>query len=249
MVSLVGSLWFGTSPLVMSLWLRSLVLLFHLVIFTTNGTWILTTVYNTQILSKHKRLWRALSLKSLFLTFLSSLMVTLMPLLALRNIRKVFFKSYASKSRSFYKFILDNNLHDLGFSSPCFTWCNAQQGLAHKWARLDHFLATTSWLLNFQDFINHHLPRTNSDHSVLFLHVHLSKKFSKFFLDLIIFLLDYEGCHNSVLNAGLMILLLLLCILSCIVFPEPNIISLGGRKLASATLMRSSTTSRLKLRN
>lgn len=35
------------------------------------------------------------------------------------------FKCYASKSTLLSNFIMDNNLNDLGFSGPRFTWCNA----------------------------------------------------------------------------------------------------------------------------
>lgn len=41
----------------------------------------------------------------------------------------------------FLNFIEDNNLLDLHYISPNFTWCNNQSGTARHWARLDRCLA------------------------------------------------------------------------------------------------------------
>lgn len=46
------------------------------------------------------------------------------------NIEVTFFLCNDSKARHFNAFILLNQLVDLGFSGPQFTWCNYQNGLA-----------------------------------------------------------------------------------------------------------------------
>lgn len=94
-----------------------------------------------------------------------------------------------------------NNLFDLGFSSSSFTWYNAQNGLARRWAKLDRFLANFQWLLSFKDYSNYHLPHTNSNYSPLFLNAKNSPKFLNkiFHFDNVWF--NHEGCHDSVVRA------------------------------------------------
>lgn len=101
----------------------------------------------------------------------------------------------------FKKFIFENKLFDLGFSGPYFTWCNAQIGFAHKWTRLDRFLANINWLLSYKEYSNHHLSHTNSDYSPLFLNVRNSSKFSNNIFRFENIWLNYEGCHDSVFRA------------------------------------------------
>lgn len=107
----------------------------------------------------------------------------------------------SSKSKDFSFFILSYNLHDLGFVGPHFTWCNSQDGLARRWARLDHFLANSHWLLNYNSFTNKHLICINSDHTPLLLTAFDSPPcFNKIFR----FentCLDYDGCHRNDISA------------------------------------------------
>lgn len=51
------------------------------------------------------------------------------------------FSYYSRKSHFFLNFIEDNNLLDLHYIGPNFTWCNNQSGTARHWARLDRCLA------------------------------------------------------------------------------------------------------------
>lgn len=79
------------------------------------------------------------------------------------------FPNYSSKAKYFSSFITSNNLLDVGYIGPCFTWCNIQEGLAPRWARLDRFLANSSWFWMFNFISNQHLTCLNLDHSPLFL--------------------------------------------------------------------------------
>lgn len=140
-------------------------------------------ICNSHMLLDHKLLWKYLNGISLLnipwiLTrdFNTSSIV--------RNTKGVLFWSYSLKSKFFFSSISNNNLLDLGFVGLSFTWCNGQESLARRWARLVHFLANASWLLNYNFFSNQHLAHLNSDHAPFFLttrnYVHPSKNTFRF---------------------------------------------------------------------
>lgn len=66
-----------------------------------------------------------------------------------------FFSNYASKFSLVLNFISKNNLLDLGFIISCLSWCNNQEGLAKRWARLDQFLANINWVSSYNSYTNH----------------------------------------------------------------------------------------------
>ena len=172
----------------------------HLVITTKDQSWVLTTVYNSQVISDHKRLWNSLNV---FNTLQSPWLLT-GDFNAITNQdehKGGSFHHYYSKSRSFNKFITDNSLFDLGYIGSPYTWCNCHEGLARRWACLDCYLANPLWLMSFKNYSNQHLARTNSDHSPLFLKAHnfVTNSIKVFRFDN--FWLDYEGCHDSILRA------------------------------------------------
>lgn len=173
---------------------------------------------------EHKRLWRSLSKISL-LDFPWLLNGDFNALIGSEELKEGDFRSYASKYNLFSNSILDNNIHDLGFSGPHFTWCNGQQGLAHRWARLDRFLANTKWILNFKNFTKHHLSRTNSDHSLLFLTSPI------IFSGLITSSWSMRDATIVLLMLGPSTPLSLPCTPLCIVFLTLNVISSGGNTL------------------
>jgi exonuclease III len=61
------------------------------------------------------------------------------------------------------------DLQDLGYKGNTFTWTNRQQGDHLIEARLDRFLATTSWKTMFPNHNNSHLLRYQSDHCPILL--------------------------------------------------------------------------------
>lgn len=154
----------GYSRGIVVLWKRLVVIVtlvavsrsaFHLIISNSDDSWILTTVYNSHVLSDHRWLWF-----SLFgISLLNSPCLLTDDFNAISNMteyRGGSFKNYSSKLNLFSSFISNNNLIDLGFVGPCFTWCNNQDVLARRWARLDRFLANTSWILKYNFYLNLH---------------------------------------------------------------------------------------------
>lgn len=110
----------------------------HLVITSRDCTWILSIIYNSQVLSDQTHLWH--SLAGISTLNFPSHHGDFNGITSLKEHRGgIFFPYYASKAGAFSNFIFDNNLLDLGFSGSIFTWCNGQVGLARCWARLDRF--------------------------------------------------------------------------------------------------------------
>lgn len=143
----------------------------HLIITTENKTLVLSTIYNSQVSSKKKLCWLSLS----GINTLNTPWLFTRDFKAISNSeehRDCSFYHYASKSSFFANFILDNSLFDLGMSGSKFTWCNGQNCLTHCWARLDHFLANSKWVLDFKMFSVEHLVRTIFDYCPLFLTAH-----------------------------------------------------------------------------
>ncbi|XP_028790095.1 uncharacterized protein LOC114746079 [Neltuma alba] len=66
----------------------------------------------------------------------------------------------------FQAFVNDNSLVDLGYSGPKFTW---RRGLS--FARLDRVLVNTEWVTSFTTSTVTHLPKLQSDHRPLKLHL------------------------------------------------------------------------------
>lgn len=111
------------------------------------------------------------------------------------------FAYYARKAQFFLDFINGNNLIDLNYSGPHFTWCNNQSGLARRWARLDRCLINLAWASSFQINNLKHLSRSFSDHSPLFLSSSPFHTHSKHVLRFDNNWFDFVGCHNAVRDA------------------------------------------------
>ncbi|KAJ0971107.1 hypothetical protein J5N97_019066 [Dioscorea zingiberensis] len=174
----------------------------HLVISTTAKPkeWVFSIVYNSQNIYLQKFLWHELSaISTLNLPWIIS--GDFNAILNSEEHRGGSFSNYSVKAKHFNDFINSNHLFDLGFFGPSFTWCNNQNGLARRWARLDLFLANNDWLTNFDSYHNKHLPRTCSDHSPMFLSAnffsHRKKKVFRFEN----FWFEHAQCHNSVHKA------------------------------------------------
>ncbi|KAJ0967195.1 hypothetical protein J5N97_024112 [Dioscorea zingiberensis] len=162
--------------------------------------WIFTTIYNSQSSHIQRDLWHDLTvLSSLNLPWI--LTGDFNAILSSEEHRGGPFDHYSLKSRHFNDFISHNHLFDLGFFGTPFTWCNNQNGLARRWARLDRFLANNEWVSKFSSYCNRHLPRTLSDHSPMFLTAkffsHHKRKIFRF--ENIWF--EYDKCHQNVSRA------------------------------------------------
>lgn len=72
-------------------------------------------------------------------------------------------------SDMFHNSINTCNLNDLGYIGDHFTWAKNQAESHHIQERLDRFLATSSWISNYQNHFNNHLLRYASDHIPMLL--------------------------------------------------------------------------------
>ncbi|XP_039118464.1 uncharacterized protein LOC120254413 [Dioscorea cayenensis subsp. rotundata] len=173
----------------------------HLVISLDNvSSVIVLIVYNSHLLHAQCSLWQELS-KISTLNF---------PWLSIGDFNVVLSRSehkggsyiyYSRRSRFFLNFVDLNNLFDLNFSGPEFTWCNNQLGPSRRWARLDRGLVNSCWLDKFSVYSLKHLPRVLSDHAPLFLKIssHYNSRHKIFRFEN--YWLDYIGCHEAVRNA------------------------------------------------
>lgn len=111
------------------------------------------------------------------------------------------FFNYVAKPRSFSDFVFRNNLLDLGFVGPEFSWCNGQSGLARRWARLERFLANCSWISNFDSYCNQHLPRIQSNHAPLFLNAQFHINHRSHIFRFENYWLELHNCHYIIHRA------------------------------------------------
>lgn len=122
----------------------------HIIIsFDSHKNFFISVIYNSTRLRNQCLLWNELSKLSLLHT----------PWLIVRDFNSIVHRSehrggsfayYARKARFFTDFINGNNLIDLNYSGPHFTWCNNQLGQARCWARLDRCLINLTWANSFQ---------------------------------------------------------------------------------------------------
>lgn len=61
------------------------------------------------------------------------------------------------------------SLHDIGYNGTKYTWANNQANEHHIQERLDRYLASQTWIINFQNHTNYHLLRYSSDHCPILL--------------------------------------------------------------------------------
>lgn len=112
-----------------------------LLVVSTNymDGWILSVVYNPQMISAQTQVWTELSKFSCLM--LPWLMVWDFNAIRLdEEHREGSFRHYIAKSKNFNDFICFNSLFDLGFFGHSFTWCNGQQGVLGAGRALKNFL-------------------------------------------------------------------------------------------------------------
>ncbi|XP_039116442.1 uncharacterized protein LOC120251854 [Dioscorea cayenensis subsp. rotundata] len=172
----------------------------NLVITSTKGSWILTVVYNSQIVSSQRLLWFTLAdINRICLPWL--IFGDFNAILSTDDFKGGASNSYIFKSRFFSNFVNSNNLMDIGFVGPRFTWCNNQSGFARRWARLDRCLANLDWISKFSSLKNTHLPGACSDHCPLLLTANsfIAPSYSIFRFNN--FWFEYNTCHDIIINS------------------------------------------------
>lgn len=112
----------------------------HLIISSDSlANWIMLAIYNSTQVWSQCSLWNEFS-KLSTLSFPWLIVGDFNSIITNNEHRGGYFRYYSRKSSFFLDFIDTNNLLDLNFSGPRFTWCNNQVGVGPRWALLDHFL-------------------------------------------------------------------------------------------------------------
>ncbi|XP_039145509.1 uncharacterized protein LOC120282722 [Dioscorea cayenensis subsp. rotundata] len=173
----------------------------HLVVTASNSnSWILSTIYNSNVIHNQRLLWKELSgMNSLNLPWV--IMGDFNSIISKEEHRGGSNYYYSRKASVFAEFIASNNLLDVNFVGSSYTWCNNQQGLARGWARLDLCLVNPLWSNSFDSCLVRHLPRFLSDHSPLLMTLVPRNVGKKKIFRFENFWLEYLGCHVSVRKA------------------------------------------------
>lgn len=99
-------------------------------------------------------------------------------------------------------FIQDISLIDLGYVGPAFTWYNGVGNNDPIFARLDHALCNSDWLLKFKDNGVLHLPRISNGHSPILINTHRkNKRKRKHSNKFEFFWVDHPEFRDVVINA------------------------------------------------
>ncbi|PKU70999.1 Putative ribonuclease H protein [Dendrobium catenatum] len=78
---------------------------------------------------------------------------------------------FSAGAQEMVAFMGDNDLHDIGFEGPRYTWSNNKDGASRIWVRLDRVLMNSEGLAAAPFASVRHLSRVASDHCPLLLHV------------------------------------------------------------------------------
>lgn len=173
----------------------------HLIISHNSlGNWIVSIFYNALYLHSQCSLWLELSkMSSLNIPWL--IVGDFNDIVTNNEHKGVRFSYYSRKTSYFLNLIDDNNLLDLYFIGPKYTWCNNQNGMAQLWARLDHCLVNMSWSSKLSNYTLRHLVRIFSDHGPLLLSITLHNSHKRVLFHFANHWLNYIRCHLAVRRA------------------------------------------------
>ncbi|KAL0925295.1 hypothetical protein M5K25_003616 [Dendrobium thyrsiflorum] len=87
--------------------------------------------------------------------------------------------SFSQGPQEMKQFLATNDLHEVGFIGPRFTWCNNKEGRSRIWERLDRCLINSVALQLVPLAFVKHLARVASDHSPIALKINEEHKISK----------------------------------------------------------------------
>lgn len=173
----------------------------HIIVSPGSATnWIIFVIYNLTCFHSQCSLWHELSkISSINIPWL---IISDFNTITTRDEHKGgTFSYYASKAHYFLSFIEDNNLLDLYFSGPRFTWCNNQAGTSRRWACLDRCFVNLDWSSKCNSYSLKHLLRIFSDHAPFLLSFSFNKSHSSNLFCFNNYWLYYIGCHNAVRKA------------------------------------------------
>ncbi|XP_074266133.1 uncharacterized protein LOC141588599 [Silene latifolia] len=89
---------------------------------------------------------------------------------------------------------IHNQLVDIPFKGPRYTWCNNREGPKRVYERIDRALGSKEWFTVFPDTGIKHYPIQISDHAPIELDLNLTKNISKKPYKLDAWVFSYEEC-------------------------------------------------------
>lgn len=189
--------------------------------------WLVSVIYNGTRLSSQISLWSELSKLSSF-NFPWLIIGDFDSITSPHEHKGGSYRHYSRKAGLFLSFIDNNDLLNLHFTGPNFTWCNNRTSSARRWARFDRCLVNLAWYSIFNSYALTHFPRLFSDHAPLLLAIHtnMPRKPGLFRFDN--FWLEYLGCHNAVREVLIVFRMVMLCTLLPIFCPVLRLISRPG---------------------
>ncbi|XP_074300855.1 uncharacterized protein LOC141632187 [Silene latifolia] len=94
-----------------------------------------------------------------------------------------------------------NELVDIPFKGPCFTWCNNKKGFNRVYERIDKALASKDWFTVFPNTGLKHYPIKISDHAPIELDLNLVQNVNRKTYKLDSWALEHEECLMEVRKA------------------------------------------------
>ncbi|XP_074300433.1 uncharacterized protein LOC141631695 [Silene latifolia] len=101
-------------------------------------------------------------------------------------------------ANAFISWKLRNELIDIPFKGPRFTWCNNRKGNKRVYERIDKAMASKDWLLFFPNTGTKHYPIQLSDHAPIEVDLQLTRNEGKKPYKLDAWALDYEECLQGI---------------------------------------------------
>ncbi|XP_038687586.1 uncharacterized protein LOC119986972 [Tripterygium wilfordii] len=126
--------------------------------------WLLSVVYGSPDSSLRKLLWRDLNKEVLEIRG-SWIVVGDFNSVISRDEVSSTNRTTMNRCSGFADWIFDQELIDMGFSGPIYTWTRGVKSDTFKGARLDRALCNGSWRERFENASVVHLPKLYSDHS------------------------------------------------------------------------------------
>lgn len=165
----IGGIWVLWNP--SNMIIEPITIAFHeiyLKLQVNSFTFLLTAIYTPPNFYHRKQLWEELSYLSNFIPI---------PWLVIGDFNDISMASEQfgghppsqQKMNTFNNFLNKENLLDLGFSGPKYTWTNCRERDSIIRTRIDRAYATASWLALFSDAKITHLPRLTLDHCPILL--------------------------------------------------------------------------------
>ncbi|XP_074299115.1 uncharacterized protein LOC141630143 [Silene latifolia] len=101
-------------------------------------------------------------------------------------------------ANEFINWKIRNELIDIPFKGPRYTWCNNRKGEKRVYERLDKALASKDWLIYFPNSGIKHYPVQISDHAPIELDLHLTESEGKRPYKMDAWVLDHEECMQGI---------------------------------------------------